>query len=54
MFRRPETGKDEEGEGEPVPDAVRALWKDELCAVLELGPLAREDVEALVEASETG
>ena len=37
-------------EGEPVPDAVRALWKDELCAVLELGPLAREDVEALFAA----
>ena len=37
-------------EGAPVPDAVRALWKDELCAVLELGPLARDDVEALLAA----
>jgi DNA-binding CsgD family transcriptional regulator len=30
--------------GEAVPDAVRALWKDELCAALELGALSRAEV----------
>ena len=35
---------------EPVPDALRALWKDELCAVLELGALSRGEVEALLGA----
>src|SRR5262249_49331169 len=34
--------------GEPVPDAVRALWKHELCLLLELGALSRSDVEALL------
>jgi len=37
--------------GEPAPDAVRALWKDELCALVELGPLAREASDELVEAA---
>ena len=27
---------------EPAPDALRALWKDELCALLELAELSRE------------
>jgi hypothetical protein len=35
--------------GEPAPDALRALWKDELCLRVELGTLARGDVEALLE-----
>jgi len=35
--------------GEPVPDALRALWKDELCAFVELDVLARGDVERLLE-----
>ena len=37
-------------QGEPVPDALRALWKDELCALVELEPLTREDVERLLAA----
>ncbi len=36
--------------GEPVPDALRALWKDELCPVLELGELSREEVGGLLAA----
>jgi DNA-binding CsgD family transcriptional regulator len=36
---------------EPVPDALRALWKDELCALLELPELARAEVEALLGAA---
>jgi DNA-binding CsgD family transcriptional regulator len=35
---------------EPVPDALRALWKDELCPVLELGALSRGEVDGLVAA----
>ncbi len=35
---------------EPAPDAVRALWKDELCVLLELGELPRDQVEALLTA----
>jgi DNA-binding CsgD family transcriptional regulator len=35
--------------GEPVPDAVRALWKDELCELVELDVLSRSDVERLLE-----
>jgi DNA-binding CsgD family transcriptional regulator len=35
---------------EPAPDAVRALWKDELCALLELAELTRDEVEALLAA----
>src|SRR3954447_1292904 len=37
--------------GEPVPDAVRALWKDELCTRLELAALSREGVDALLAAA---
>ena len=37
--------------GEPAPDAVRALWKDELCALLELGELPRDEVERLLAAA---
>jgi DNA-binding CsgD family transcriptional regulator len=33
---------------EPAPDALRALWKDELCVLLELTELARADVEELL------
>ena len=36
---------------DPVPDALRALWKDELCAVLELSELSRDDVAALLAAA---
>ena len=35
---------------EPPPDALRALWKDELCARLELGALSRGEIEALLAA----
>jgi AAA ATPase domain len=34
--------------GEPVPDALRALWKDELCEFLELAELSRAEVERLL------
>jgi DNA-binding CsgD family transcriptional regulator len=34
---------------ESMPDAVRALWKDDLCAHVELGPLARAEADALLE-----
>jgi DNA-binding CsgD family transcriptional regulator len=40
--------------GEPAPDALRALWKDELCALLELGELSRGEVEALLCAALDG
>ena len=33
-----------------APDALRALWKDELCARLELGALARAEADALLAA----
>jgi hypothetical protein len=33
---------------EPAPDALRALWKDELCVLLELGELQPGEVEALL------
>ena len=36
---------------EPVPDALRALWKDELCLLLELPELAHDDVRVLLEAA---
>ncbi len=36
---------------EPAPDALRALWKDELCLLLELAELSRGQVEALLEAA---
>jgi len=35
---------------QPVPDALRALWKDELCALLELGTLPRGAVDGLLTA----
>ena len=34
-------------QGETAPDAVQALWKDELCALVRLGPLERETLERL-------
>src|SRR4051794_11971716 len=36
---------------EPAPDAVRALWKEELCTRLELGALSREDVDGVLAAA---
>jgi DNA-binding CsgD family transcriptional regulator len=36
--------------GEPVPDAVRALWKDDLCAFLQVSELSRVEVERLLRA----
>ena len=36
---------------EPASDALRALWKDELCVLLELGELARGEVESLLDAA---
>ncbi|HYP47962.1 MAG TPA: AAA family ATPase, partial [Thermoleophilaceae bacterium] len=36
---------------EPVADALRALWKDELCLRVELGGLARGEMRALLEAA---
>ncbi len=35
--------------GEPVPDPITALWKDELAERLELQPLSREEVEELLD-----
>jgi DNA-binding CsgD family transcriptional regulator len=35
---------------EPAPDAVRALWKDELCPLIELRALDRDEVARLLEA----
>jgi hypothetical protein len=35
---------------QPVPDALRALWKDELCTLLELGELSRDEVGDLLAA----
>jgi len=35
---------------EPVPDALRALWKDELCVTLELAELSRSEVDGLLAA----
>lgn len=37
--------------GEPVPDALQALWKDELCELIELGPLPREALGELLVAA---
>ncbi|HEY1275742.1 MAG TPA: AAA family ATPase [Thermoleophilaceae bacterium] len=34
----------------PVPDALRALWKDDLCAFVELEELSRPEVEDLLGA----
>jgi len=36
--------------GEPVPDAIVALWKDHGCAYLELQPLSREETGLLAES----
>jgi DNA-binding CsgD family transcriptional regulator len=36
---------------EPVPDTLRALWKDELCRRVELAELSGSDVEALLDAA---
>jgi DNA-binding CsgD family transcriptional regulator len=36
--------------GDPAPDALRALWKDELCDLVEIGTLAREEVDRLLAA----
>src|SRR5215211_6629992 len=35
---------------EPSPDPLRALWKDELCVLLELAELSRSEVESLLAA----
>jgi DNA-binding CsgD family transcriptional regulator len=35
---------------EPVPDALRALWKDELCTLLKLDALTRAEVDDLLAA----
>src|SRR3954447_6706087 len=37
--------------GERVPDALQALWKDELCERIELEPLPREALDRLVAAA---
>ncbi|MDW5598545.1 AAA family ATPase, partial [Conexibacter stalactiti] len=37
--------------GEPVPDALRALWKDELCELVELRELTRAEVDRLLIAA---
>ena len=34
--------------GERAPDALRALWKDDLCSLLELDALARDELERLL------
>jgi DNA-binding NarL/FixJ family response regulator len=34
--------------GEHAPDAVQALWKDELCGLVALGELSRDDVQRLL------
>ena len=35
--------------GEPVPDAVQAVWKNGLCDRVDVGPLDRAEVEDLLE-----
>ena len=35
---------------DPAPDAVRALWKDDLCALVEVGELSRAEADGLLEA----
>jgi DNA-binding CsgD family transcriptional regulator/tetratricopeptide (TPR) repeat protein len=37
--------------GEPAPDALVGLWKDETCDWLELQPLSREETEELLESA---
>ena len=34
--------------GEPAPDAVQSLWKDELCELVQLRALSREDLQRLL------
>jgi hypothetical protein len=34
--------------GEPAPDAVTALWKDESCATIELQPVSRAEASSLL------
>lgn len=36
--------------GEMVPDAISALWKEDLVDRIELGPLSREETTELLEA----
>ena len=40
--------------GETAPDAITALWRDELAERIELQPLARNDVHALLRATVPG
>lgn len=40
--------------GEAAPDAVTALWRDDLAERIELQPLARDDVRALLHATLPG
>ena len=35
--------------GEPAPDAVQSLWKDELCDLVQLGALPRDAAQRLLE-----
>jgi DNA-binding CsgD family transcriptional regulator len=37
--------------GDPPPDALRALWKDDLCRLLDVGELPRDEVERLLTAA---
>jgi len=37
--------------GDPPPDALRALWKDDLCRLLDLAELPRDEVERLLTAA---
>jgi DNA-binding CsgD family transcriptional regulator len=37
--------------GERAPDALQALWKDELCELIELEPLPRESLDGLLAAA---
>lgn len=37
--------------GEPAPDPVLQLWKNEICERLEIGPLSRDVTEELLEAA---
>jgi len=40
--------------GEPAPDAITALWRDELAERVELQPLGRDDVRALLRSTVPG
>jgi len=39
---------------EPIPDALRALWKDDLCELLELRELSRGEVRLLLDTALNG